>query len=49
MIPPLSQWPPDLLELFYERAAIMEFDGGMPLEEARRKAMADVWPQQELR
>jgi glutamate formiminotransferase len=32
------------LELFEERAAIMEFDGGMERKKAERLAMKDVFP-----
>lgn len=33
---------PDALEHFEERAAVMEFDGGLPREEAERLALAEV-------
>ena len=32
----------DALEHFEERAAVMEFDGGLPREEAERLALAEV-------
>lgn len=38
---PIRHWPADLREAFEERAAIREFDGGFPREEAERKAEAD--------
>jgi len=40
---PSSEWPEGLLELLDERAAIMEFDGGMPRYEA------EWWAEQEIR
>lgn len=43
MIPPLTQWPADLLYEFHERAAIREFDGGQTREEAEAAAMQEVW------
>lgn len=36
----LEAWPP--LDTFEERAAIMEYDGGMPREEAERAAYREV-------
>ena len=36
----MTIWPPDLKELFEERAAIMEYDGGLKRKEAERQAMA---------
>jgi hypothetical protein len=33
----------DLRELFEERAAIIEFDGGFPREEAERRARLEVY------
>ena len=37
-----STLPPDLREAWEERAAIMQYDGGLPFEEAERLALADV-------
>ncbi len=34
----MEKWPPDLREAFEERAAIMEFEGGLTREEAERQA-----------
>ena len=34
--------PPDLFELWAERAAIMEYDAGLPRETAERLALEDV-------
>lgn len=48
MIPPISQWPKELMHDLFERVAIMHFDGGLPIAEAEQKAMRDVWPQKEL-
>lgn len=33
-----ARWPKELLELFEERAAIMEFDGGLERDEAEQEA-----------
>jgi hypothetical protein len=33
---------PDLLELFHERAAIIEFDAGLPREEAEKRAYFEL-------
>jgi hypothetical protein len=42
-IPALELWPESLRELQRERADIMHFDGGLPLEEAEARATVDVW------
>ncbi len=42
-IPPLDAWPESLLDLQRERAAIMEFDGGLPRPEADLRAAEEVW------
>ena len=42
---PVDNWPPDLREAYEERAAIMEFDGGLPREEAERQAAQLYAPQ----
>lgn len=34
----LLQWPADLVSEWEERAAILEYDAGLPREEAERKA-----------
>ena len=34
----LKAWPAEAREEFEERAAIMEYDGGLPRQEAERKA-----------
>lgn len=34
----LAAWKPDLLSEYGERAAIMEFDGGLPRSEAEHRA-----------
>jgi hypothetical protein len=39
---------PDQLYLFHERAAIMEFDGGMTRHEAETKAAAEMRAQGDL-
>lgn len=36
--PHVGDWPADWLDAFIERAAIMEFDGGLPRPEAERRA-----------
>ena len=41
-LPRPKDLPPDLRELWAERAAIMEHDGGLPRAEAERLALADV-------
>jgi hypothetical protein len=33
-----GDWPEEWLEAFIERAGIMEFDGGLPRQEAERRA-----------
>lgn len=38
----LSQLTEDELELWEERAAIMEYDGGLSREEAEREAFDDI-------
>jgi len=38
----LMAWKPELLAEYHERAAIMEFEGGMPRCEAERLATAAV-------
>lgn len=35
-------WPAEAREAFEERAAIKEFDGGMPRDQAEREAEAEV-------
>lgn len=42
-MPPLEHWPAELLATYFERVAIMHFDGGVDLEVAKSKAMRDVW------
>jgi hypothetical protein len=37
-----SEWPADAREHFEERAAIIEYDGGLPRAEAERRADAEV-------
>ena len=37
-----GDWPEEWLEAFIERAAIMEFDGGLPRPEAERLAEESV-------
>lgn len=39
--------PPELYELWQERAAIMQFDGGLSVKEAEALALADVLGQAE--
>lgn len=36
--PHVGDWPEEWLEAFIERAAIVEFDGGLPRTEAERRA-----------
>jgi hypothetical protein len=38
-----GELPPDWRELWEERAAIREFDGGLDREQAEALALADVW------
>ena len=38
----LYSWPPYWLELFKERAAIMQFEGEMTQRQAEREAEADL-------
>ncbi len=38
----LYRWPAYWQELFAERAAIMEFEGGLTREQAEKKAEADI-------
>jgi len=38
----IAEWPADAREHFEERAAIMEYDGGLPRVEAERLAEAEV-------
>jgi hypothetical protein len=38
----LAAWKPDLLHEYGERAAIMEYDGGLPRAEAEHRAEACV-------
>jgi hypothetical protein len=38
----LASWPPDWREAWEERAAIMEYDAGLPRDEAERSAFKDV-------
>ena len=42
-IPPLEAWPESLCDLQRERAAIMEFDGGLSRPEADRRAAEEIW------
>jgi hypothetical protein len=42
-MPPLSEWPPDLLYEYQERASIREHDGGQTRAEAESAAMREVW------
>lgn len=35
--PHVGDWPEEWLEVFIERAGIMEFDGGLPREEAEAR------------
>jgi len=42
-IPPLERWPSELVVTYFERVAIMHFDGGVDLEVAKAKALRDVW------
>lgn len=43
MIPPFSQWPPELYFLYCERAAIRSIDGHIPEAEAEAAAKQEVW------
>ena len=36
--PDFARWPTDALDEYEERAAIMHFDGGLPLRRAERRA-----------
>jgi hypothetical protein len=38
----ICDWPESLRDLFEERAAIMEFDGGLTREAAERRAELDI-------
>jgi hypothetical protein len=38
----VAAWPEDAREHFEERAAIMEYDGGLTRAEAERRAEAEV-------
>ena len=38
----LNQLPADVRERIHERAAIMEYDGGLSRAEAEKRAVADV-------
>jgi len=38
----MSLWPTHLRERWQERAAIMKFEGGLPLEQAERLAFEEV-------
>lgn len=42
MIPPFSQWPPELYFLYCERAAI-KVDSHIPEAEAEAAAKQEVW------
>ena len=42
-IPPVECWPSELVVTYYERVAIMHFDGGLDLEVSKAKALRDVW------
>lgn len=42
MSPPIASWPAWAQEAYAERAAIMHFDGGLDLAEAKRKAEAAI-------
>lgn len=38
----IGKWPPDALESYEERAAIMEYDGGLSRWEAQEKAQDEI-------
>lgn len=42
-MPPLKNWPAELLAVYFERVAIMHFDGKLDLAIAERLAMRDTW------
>ena len=44
----LAGLTPDLREVFEERAAIMEYDAGLPRRTAERRALAEVLAQARL-
>lgn len=37
-----EMWPKEWLELWEERAAVMEFEGGMPRKQAEKEAENDI-------
>lgn len=43
MIPPLTQWPPEMYFLYCERAAIREHDGKVSQAEAAAAAFIEIW------
>jgi hypothetical protein len=42
-IPPVDIWPESLRAMWAERAAIKEFDGGMPCAQAEEQARRETW------
>jgi hypothetical protein len=48
VIPPLSEWPEDLMVLLYERWAVRQFCGGQDEAKAKAAAIVEVWEGRDL-